>query len=808
MKQRLLTMTLLAAAPPAWAQQAQPVEPAAQPADEGDAEAESEEVVVTGQRERGSVAGDIPPVQQLRPADIRSYGVGTVNELLAELGPQTRSGRGGPPVVLLNGRRISGFQEIRDLPTEAIARVDILPEEVALRYGFRADQRVVNFVLRRRFRSTTVELADRIATEGGRNQLEADLGLLQIRGDDRVNLALEAQSSGALLETERDIVSRFGTGEQDPFRSLLPENRTIDLNAVYARPIGRVAATVNGQLQVNDTEALLGRAGVEGFGLGQSSRQITGRLATTLNGDAGRWRWTFTGAYDRVASETFTDIEGANPNRAESTFSTGAANLLLSGPAFALPAGDVSATVRVGGSTSDFESRSFRFGTTTDGQVSRDLGSAQASVDVPIASRSRDVLAGLGQLSLNFNLGAEELSDFGTLTRYGYGANWSPLEGVRVIASMQVDEDAPSAQQLGDPNIVTPGARVFDYLTGETALVTSVTGGNPDLSASRRRASRLGLNLRPWSDKDLSIQADYNRVRTDDPVVGFPAATAAIAQAFPGRFTRDAEGRLTALDARPINFARQERSEVRYGFNFSKPLKSRVQRQLEAFRAGTGPNPFAGIEPSRRFRERQGGEGRGDRGRGEAQAGAAPGDGGPGGGRRGGGRFGGGGGQGGGRLQVALFHTVNLTNSVLVAQGGPSLDLLGGDAIGNNGGQPRHEIEGQAGYTNNGLGARLSVNYRSGTEVAGGTAGTPEPLEFGSLTTLNLRLFADLGQRIDWVRRNPWMRGVRLAVAVTNLLNQRQRVEDAAGVTPVNFQPGLLDPLGRSVRISVRKLFF
>ena len=68
------------------------------------------------------------------PAEIQSYGVSTVTELLDELAPQTRSdrGRGGEsPVVLLNGRRISGFNEIRDIPVEAILRVDILPEEVS-----------------------------------------------------------------------------------------------------------------------------------------------------------------------------------------------------------------------------------------------------------------------------------------------------------------------------------------------------------------------------------------------------------------------------------------------------------------------------------------------------------------------------------------------------------------------------------------------------------------------------------------------------------------------------------------------------
>jgi outer membrane receptor protein involved in Fe transport len=143
---------------------------------------------------------------------------------------------------------------------------------------------------------------------------------------------------------------------------------------------------------------------------------------------------------------------------------------------------------------------------------------------------------------------------------------------------------------------------------------------------------------------------------------------------------------------------------------------------------------------------------------------------------------------------------------VLIAEGGPSLDLLNGDAIGSSGGQSRHELEGQAGYVNDGVGARLSANYRSGTRVRGLTS--TEDLAFGGLTTLNLRLFVDAGGRIDWVRAHPWLRGTRLSLSFDNLFNQRQRVTDGAGTTPVGFQPDYLDPLGRTVRLSVRKLFF
>ena len=80
--------------------------------------------------------------------------------MLDAVAPQTGSARGrggGRPILLLNGQRISGFREMRDLPPEAIERMEILPEEVALKYGYAADQRVVNIVLRRRFNSTNVE---------------------------------------------------------------------------------------------------------------------------------------------------------------------------------------------------------------------------------------------------------------------------------------------------------------------------------------------------------------------------------------------------------------------------------------------------------------------------------------------------------------------------------------------------------------------------------------------------------------------------------------------------------------------------
>jgi len=218
---------------------------------------------------------------------------------------------------------------------------------------------------------------------------------------------------------------------------------------------------------------------------------------------------------------------------------------------------------------------------------------------------------------------------------------------------------------------------------------------------------------------------------------------------------------------------------------------------------GPPPGPGGGDQP----------RGDGDRGGPGSQGGGfGGGPRGPGGGFGGPGGFGGGrGGGGGGRLSFSLYHSWHFNEKILIAPGVPELDLLNGGATGSSGGQPRHELNARAGYTNNGLGARLSVDWQSGTHVdgaLGGTAGGASRLDFSSLATVDLRLFANLGQMPSLVKNHPFLRGARVSIGIDNLFNQRQSVTDASGNTPVRYQPGYMDPTGRAVTISFRKLFF
>jgi hypothetical protein len=172
--------------------------------------------------------------------------------------------------------------------------------------------------------------------------------------------------------------------------------------------------------------------------------------------------------------------------------------------------------------------------------------------------------------------------------------------------------------------------------------------------------------------------------------------------------------------------------------------------------------------------------------------------------RRGGG--GGGGFFGGGsrgRLQFSLTDTITFADKVTIAPG-LDLDYLHGDASGQGGGTPRHRIEAQAGWSNNGLGARLSANWRSATRV---NTLTGDDLHFSPLSTFDLRLFANPGDIPEVTLKHPWLRGTQFRLEVDNLFDARPRVRDAAGVVPLNYQGNVLDPIGRTIRISIRKLF-
>ena len=166
------------------------------------------EILVNAAPIKGVVQAQQPPIVTLDEDEIAAYGVNSIQDLLTVLAPQTDSGRGRSsdgPVILLNGMRISNFREMRGLPPEAIRRVEVLPEEVALKYGYRPDQRVVNFILKDHFKSISSETEASVPGNGSYAGLSEEATLAKIANKARVNVTGTLSTQSAITEAERGI---------------------------------------------------------------------------------------------------------------------------------------------------------------------------------------------------------------------------------------------------------------------------------------------------------------------------------------------------------------------------------------------------------------------------------------------------------------------------------------------------------------------------------------------------------------------------------------------------------------------------
>ena len=190
----------------------------------------------------------------------------------------------------------------------------------------------------------------------------------------------------------------------------------------------------------------------------------------------------------------------------------------------------------------------------------------------------------------------------------------------------------------------------------------------------------------------------------------------------------------------------------------------------------------------------------------------AGGPGGPGGGPRGGrggpGGFGGPGGgsqDGRGRWFFNLNYSYQFENEVLIAPGGPLLDLLDGGAT--SGAQPRHSAQFNGGLFYAGFGTNVNARYTGSSRIAGSGLPGSTDLNFDDFVTVNLRVFADLNQRAGLIEQVPLLRNTRITLGMNNVFDTRQRVTDDLGLVPLRYQPFLIDPVGRSFEIELRKLF-
>jgi iron complex outermembrane receptor protein len=821
----------------------------------------SQDIYVTGQ----SLFRGVTPESDLDEEAIESYGVSTVDDLLGEV--ESELGEDEAPLILVNGERVDDLSDIGAYPVEALRNVQVLPRGSAVRIGGTTRQRVISLTLQRKMRAATVTAAPKLATGGDWHAGRGEALLTYLQNSTRANIGFRVRDESSLLESERgiiqpEIIPAFATagnvvgfpdtaGEIDPllsalagqvvtvapfpamssptlaafvpqannpaltdlgeFRTLWPDTTNYELNGTFSTRLAPwLTSNVGIRVSHNVSRSLLGLpsglfilsptnasspfstdVGLAFYGqdpLRSRSETNSGDGKLTLNAHFGRWVSNFDARHSESRStyrseqqsvflatplddsiDPFTtdlsNLIGITTNRSSSRTTNNLTQLSFTGPAFTLPAGAVQTTLE--GRLSWYRLHSLSsFFADSDRTFHRDEQAIRGAIDVPLTSRDANVLPAVGNLSVDAEYALIHYSDAGSLHHHAVGVTWEPLPPLRLRGSIEQTEQPASIQNLGNPIVQFPEVRVFDPLTGETVDVTQINGGNPSLRPQKVNVRQVGALLRLVPRFDLQLNAEYTDTDARNFISSLPPASLPVMLAFPDRYIRNSNGVLTIVDLRPVNFDTHREKRLRWGLS----MRARLVRgnilgaALAAPADSDSGDPAAEQQPV------------------VLKGGRTPST----------------------YLQLSFDHTIVFSDELRIRPDLDTVDLLGGGALGIGGGRVRHQLDGTAALTSGGLGARAGVTWRGASTLDTSINGISDTLRFSPLFLFNLRLFADARR---FAPSSSWAKGLRLSVDVVNLTNARQNVRDSMGNTPLQYQPGYRDPLGRTIELEIRKVF-
>jgi iron complex outermembrane receptor protein len=805
-----------------------------------------QEIVIIG--ERRSAVKNVDPIATLDSNDVAATGATTVPELLRAIRPLTQSADGGEPIFLLNGQRTSGYDEIGSLPPEAIDKVEVLPEPAALRYGYPPTRKVLNFITKRNFRQAEVRGSVGTTSRPGSTTANANLNVTRLHKDSRFTVALESRHTSSLLQRERHIlpdpdvlfdslgnVTGVDLGEVDPalsaaagqvvtaapvpqaeadrsslaayaaaanqprlfdlgpYRTLVPHNDAWKAEAVLANRLG---GTLSGSLNVTAEKStdrtLSGPAAATLTVPGSNpyspfagsvllhryltetdplrSRETTTTLhgGGTQRGVTAGWRWDLTGAFDQklvsgigehgidISAANAAIAAGANPfvpldpslladrltDRARLLTRTMGTKLVVTNTPVQLPAGAMTVTGTVEAERLSADSVT-RGANPFDLHLGRTRTEAAIALDVPLTSRANKAFAPVGDLSVNASVNARRVGGFGALYDRTLGLTWSPFKGLQVLLQDKRSGTAPAMDKLASPIVVVPNFSVFDYATGRTEVVTLTLGGNPDLAAERRHVSSVGVNVKPFASSDIRVGATLETSDIHDQTGDIYTLTPQFESIFPDRFGRDSTGRLVSVTFQPTNFYR-ERQRV---LNMTLSAGGVVGKKP--------PAPASGEKEKSDDRPHY-------------WAGAGP--------------------------------KIWFSDRLQLRPGTPVLDLLGGDTV-KGWGMPRVTSYFYGGINYLGNGANIDGWFQGGARIRGGNPASD--LSFSGIFRLNIGVYVSVHH---FLPKAEWTRHSQLKLEVENVTDAHQDVRDRNGRVPNRFQPDYLDPIGRTVKLTLRKI--
>lgn len=797
-----------------------------------------QDIVVVADRPHGEVVGAIREEQRLDTAAIRGLGASNLADILAQIagltgGSQSRSGDG--PVILVNGRRISSFDEVRNLPPEAIERVDILPEEAALRLGYPARSKPVNIVLKPYYASVMVELEDRLTTIGLRSDFNTEINAVRIKGENRLTLDLQYQTGDAITEAKRGVlrpldalaanraglISALGGGailplaqsyaavpsvgrslsafasapvadETSAWRTLTPASGQLTINSALARALGG-----GRNLSVNVKYDRLAMQEMLGPAIGEVDLPITSPFAVPLRlrmivpdgviqtrstrtdtihvgtqlSGVGRWRWSVAGNADHVSLAR--DTRGGMDS---SLWQQAVTNGSI-GDVFAAPAANL------------VLEKANRHSSSRDGLFGLDSFLSGGLFEMP-AGRANLTLSGkTSHETLNSidDQGARKLTRTSVSAQASLDlpllASSSPIGALDGGISLSVDRwsDAGTVQGYGANVSWKPRKSL-------SVLVSALQDGMAPTMA------QLGAPLNVTPQASFFDFTSGRSITASQTTGGNGALVADLRRILKIQSEWKAAKSLT-LTATYTNLTDRSPLVAFAGITraFEAAYAGRIARDADGTIIGVDARPFNAAHEDREdlrlaaVFSRNFGGGSGP---------SVPGKGGFGGGHN----FG----ASGTMLQFSLVDTIRLRDQLMLVSGGPAYDLVSANPLGESARTPRHRVDAQFSGTRNGWGLRAGGVWTSGGQDGVGSAGN---LRFDDRFAFNFRLFWFPDRSSARLAQWPYAKGLRFLLAVDNLFGSWQRVTNQSGVTPLAYQRWILDPIGPTFRFSIRKTF-
>ena len=798
-----------------------------------------DEIVVTAER-RGEAK--VAAESEFSEDEIAAQGADSIEDLLTRLAPFI-SDDGEEPVILINGKPAGFDRSVLSYPAEALDRLAVLKPEAAAQYGEPAGKRVVNLVLKKNFSMLNADAGADFATGGGQYGGTLSVRRTAISGDMRWNVQARVGADSAFRKAARNIPPREGIFDSVGFISA-PDGGEIDSAlSLAAGQVVTVAAIPSG--------ALTGIAGLDDFAATagvlhpvdpnryetlRSSRRNAG-----LNIGVTRPIGNFSASLSLNANRSSSDGERGLPM---------ASVVLPAGHPFSPFASDVVLTRPFAGERAlriDNGSTSLGATLTLNGSI----GDWQTSLAASYSRNRADnfIENGVDIVRVQQLIDADDpgFNPFGIWDEGLMIATRSRTKGENLSARLNVRKtivDLPAGPLVWNLTANTgrnsTHSRQFDAagdLIAANRLTRSQSSAQMSVSVPISRNDGAGTG---WlGDLAVDLSASAQTMTNSRPQKGFGGNVSwspwPIIQLRGAIDLTENAPSFDQLDApvlttvnRIFDYARQEIAEPLWitGGNpdlnrgrqqkltlgaMLRPLGGQVLTLNLGYRQSVAKGGLAAFPeltpaieaafPERVTRDTEGrlvavdarainiardsnsdlstgivlrldGAGKPDAKTGDPL-----------------------------QFSLSINHRMRLSDELLTRAGVPVIDQL------REGGQSRHNVSLQASLGKRGIGGTLNGNWSSSGRLRGGGADGAGGFVFKPPLTFNLSAFVEPGRLIDAWKKKSVIGDLRLSIDVQNLFNGYRRVTLDDGTVPAGYSRDEIDPLGRTVRLTLRGKF-